>query len=157
MATHPSELGKPGERLRIVIIDGSESSPDFDPFLVTRSVRNRHGARQCIVFVSDDNPHAFELGRESGADICVHPEIQGIVLGDVVNKLAYRYEQEQLLESQSARSMFEKTGAGPHSVASAKAAEASRAQHGRGIAEIYRARARRRKEARKLARQMAEG
>ena len=71
MATHPNDLRKQGERLRIVVVDGDEEGGDFNPFQVTRDLSYPYKQNQRIVFVTDSMQEAFARGRDVGADVCV--------------------------------------------------------------------------------------
>lgn len=114
MATDSSELHQLSERFRIVIVDGNEELDDFDPLQVTRTLRTQYGTNQCIVYVSDETPEAFERGRSAGADICIQGDVQGLTLCETLKRLAYGHAQALLLDGFVPAPMLKDAQEGQH-------------------------------------------
>ena len=142
VATHPFELYRTAARFRIIVIDGSEQQTDFDPFAVTRDLRNRHGDKQCIVFVAGGSADAMARGREAGADLCVAGDVREFALCDALSKLAYRNRPVSALDPQALPSVSEASSRGlPAATVAGSAVDRRPRSRGRAI-EIYRSRKR---------------
>ena len=153
IATHPSDLDRGFGRLRMVIVDGNDKAMGVNSLEAIRYLHKRHGSNQCIVCVADNQSDAFERGRDAGADICVHTDIQGVMLASILNRLAYKHEQALLTASAESYFMSADTETGRQVQTGNKPMTRSHAappESGRSAIAMYRERARHRKEARRL-------